>query len=70
MIYAETERLILRSWKPEDLSLFADMNKDNRVMRYFLATLSEGETEAFFNRIQDEFNRKGWGLYAVELKST
>lgn len=70
MIYAETERLILRSWKPEDLSLFADMNKDKRVMRYFPATLSEDETDTFYNRIRDEFNRSGWGLYAVELKST
>ena len=70
MVYAETERLILRSWKPEDLSLFVAMNKDNRVMRYFPATLSEAETEAFYNRIQDEFNQKGSGLYAVELKST
>ncbi len=70
MIYAETDRLILRSWKSKDLSLFADMNKDNRVMRYFPATLNDAETEAFYNRIQDEFKHKGWGLYAVELKST
>lgn len=39
-------------------------------MRYFPATLSESETESFYNRIQDEFRRKGWGLYAVEIKST
>lgn len=70
MIYTETERLILRSWEPKDLPLFADMNKDSRVMRYFPATLSEAETDAFYNRIQDELNHKGWGLYAVELKST
>lgn len=70
MIYAETERLFLRSWKPEDLPLFADMNKDCRVMRYFPATLSAAETEAFYGRIQDEFNQRGWGLYAVEVKST
>lgn len=70
MIYAETERLILRSWKAEDLPLFVVMNKDRRVMRYFPGFLSESETEAFYNRIQDEFNRKGWGLYAVEIKST
>ena len=70
MIYAETERLFLRSWKPEDLPLFADMNKDCRVMRYFQYTLSAAETEAFYGRIQDEFNQRGWGLYAVEEKST
>lgn len=69
MTYIETERLILRSWKIEDLSLFVAMNKDKQVMRYFPATLSETETVAFYNRIQDEFNIKGWGLYAVEIKS-
>lgn len=69
-IYAETERLILRSWKPEDLPLFVEMNRDPRVMRYFPALLTEVETEAFYNRIQDEFIRTGWGLYAVELKSS
>lgn len=68
--YAETERLILRSWKPDDLPLFVEMNKDHRVMKFFPALLMEEETKAFYNRIQDEFIRNGWGLYAVELKST
>lgn len=70
MIYAETERLVLRSWVPEDLPLFIAMNKDKRVMRFFPDILSESETVEFFNRIQREFSRKGWGLYAVEIKST
>lgn len=43
-IYAETERLILRSWKPEDLPLFIDMNRDERVMKYFPALLAAEET--------------------------
>lgn len=68
--YAETERLILRSWKPDDLPLFVEMNKDHRVMKFFPALLMEEETKAFYNRIQDKFSRNGWGLYAVELKST
>ena len=54
MIYIETERLILRSWKPEDLPLFIAMNKDVRVMRYFPAILNDSETEAFYRRIQNE----------------
>lgn len=69
MVYIETERLVLRSWRPEDLPVFIAMNKDERVMRYFPATLSDDETVAFYNRIQDEFSEKGWGLYAVERKS-
>ena len=70
MTFSETDRLILRSWKPEDLPLFAKMNKDERVMRYFPSTLTDEQTESFYNRIQSEFKRNGWGLYAVELKST
>ena len=70
MKYLETERLILRSWKPEDLPLFAAMNRDERVMRYFPEILTDEQTESFYNRIQAEFERNGWGLYAVELKST
>lgn len=38
-------------------------------MRYFPALLAEGETEAFYKRIQEEFDSRGWGLYAVELKT-
>lgn len=70
MTYIETKRLILRSWNPEDLPLFVAMNKDKRVMRFFPNILSESETEAFYNRIQDEFNRNGRGLYAVEIKTS
>lgn len=69
LLCIETEHLILRSWKPEDLPPFIAMNEDERVMRYFPALLSEAETMAFYNRIQDEFDSMGWGLYAVEIKS-
>ena len=65
----KTDRLILRLWKSEDLPLFTEMNKDPRVMRYFPAILTDEQTESFYNRIQSEFERNGWGLYAVELKS-
>lgn len=70
MIYTETERLILRAWRPDDLPLFVAMNKDKRVMRFFPSTLSDYETESFYNRILEEFNCNGWGLYAVEIKTT
>ncbi len=66
----ETDRLVLRDWISEDLPLFIAMNKDDRVMHFFPSVLTEEETESFFFRIQSEFERNGWGLYAVELKST
>lgn len=69
-IEAETERLRLRRWKRDDLHRFAAMNRDAQVMKYFPALLTDSETEAFYDRIQEEFERSGWGLYAVELKQS
>lgn len=69
MNHVETERLILRLWMTDDLPLFAKMNRDARVMRYFPATLTDEQTELLYNRILSEFERNEWGLYAVELKS-
>ena len=56
-IYMETERLILRSWKYEDRKPFAEMNGNGNVMRYFPATLTADESDAFVDRIDAEFKR-------------
>lgn len=64
--YHETPRLILRSWKEEDIAEFACLNSDEQVMEYFLKTLSYNKKMAFYNRIQAEFDAYGFGLYAVE----
>ncbi|MDE5662594.1 MAG: GNAT family N-acetyltransferase [Muribaculaceae bacterium] len=42
-IYIETERLILRSWEYEDLEIFAEINSNRDVMKYFPATLAVDE---------------------------
>lgn len=68
MVYIETPRLLLRDWKEEDILPFAQMNSNPHVMKYFLKTLTEKESLEFYNRIQDEFSRCGYGLYAVEKK--
>lgn len=69
-IYLKTERLILRSWKNEDKKPFAEMNGNRNVMKYFPATLSVEESNAFVDRINVEFEETGFGLYAVEIKGT
>lgn len=68
MIYFETQRLIFRDWNKQDLNEFRIMNMDSRVMEYFAKTLTEEETDRFYNVIQDEFSNYGYGLYAVETK--
>ncbi len=68
MVYFETQRLVFRDWKEQDLIEFRTMNKDARVMKYFTKTLTEEETDGFYNKIQAEFRNCGYGLYAVETK--
>ncbi|MDP4091352.1 MAG: GNAT family N-acetyltransferase [Bacillota bacterium] len=68
MKYLETERLVFRDWNEQDLIEFRTMNNDTRVMKYFPKTLTEQETDGFYQRIQDEFKDFGYGLYAVEAK--
>ena len=66
--YIETPPLILRDWREEDIPFFARMNADPNVMEFFLNSLSSEESFAFYQRIQNEFQTCGFGLYAVERK--
>lgn len=68
MIYIETPRLLLRSWKEEDIEPFAEINSNQHVMRFFPNPLTAEESLDFYNRIRDELTRSGYGLYAVERK--
>lgn len=70
MIYIETERLILRDWQESDLIVFQQMNQDPLTMEFFPKMLSLYESRQFFERIKHEFEERGYGLYAVELKES
>ncbi|WP_295729005.1 GNAT family N-acetyltransferase [uncultured Muribaculum sp.] len=65
----ETERLVLRPWREDDILPFAEINRDKDVMEYLPKCLSLEETEQFYNRIIAEHDSYGYGLYAVEAKS-
>jgi RimJ/RimL family protein N-acetyltransferase len=65
-IQLQTERLRLRQWRLRDHAVFADMNADPEVMRYFPAALSREKSDAMANQIQSLITAKGWGLWAVE----
>ena len=68
--YIETQHLILRSWRQEDIPELVRLNSDERVMEYFLKTLSPRETADLYNAIQKEFETCGFGVYAVQEKGT
>ena len=62
MVYIETPHLLLRDWEEEDILPFVRMNSDKEVMEFFLTTLTEEETMAFYCRIRKEFEEYGYGL--------
>ncbi len=62
-----TERLILRPWKESDLIPFAELNADPKVMEFFAAPLSKQESNALAKKIQQEFEQRRYGYWAVEI---
>ncbi len=66
----ETERMILREWKDEDLDGFARINSDHLIMEYFPRRLDEKDTEKLVQRFRAHFKKYGYGFYAIELKAT
>jgi RimJ/RimL family protein N-acetyltransferase len=64
----QTERLIMRRWRAEDLAPFAALNADPVVMEQFQGTLTQEESDGFAARIEAEFEECGWGLWAIEVK--
>lgn len=57
-----TPRLRLRSWRDADLTAFAAMNADPRVMEFFPAPLTTDQSAALFCRIRDELAAEGYGI--------
>jgi RimJ/RimL family protein N-acetyltransferase len=64
----ETERLLLRTWRRDDLEAFAALNGDERVMRFVGARrpLAREESERLLGQIVGHWERHGFGLWAVQ----
>jgi len=60
----------MRRWSAADREPFAAMNADPEVMRYFPAPLDRAASDALVDRIEDLFQRQGFGLWALEVAST
>ena len=61
MTVPETERLMMRAWREEDLEPFAALNADPIVMEFFPSTLT---------RITAQLDTLGYGLWALEVAET
>jgi len=65
----DTARLVLRPWQPSDREPFAQMNADPRVMEFFPAALTVGESNSLVDKIEAHFHRHGFSLWALEERS-
>lgn len=65
-----TERLVLRAWRDADLTEFAAMNADPRVMAFLPGTSDRAESDRSVARIRAHFQRHGFGFWAVEAPGT
>jgi RimJ/RimL family protein N-acetyltransferase len=70
LIESATERLILRRWCRADREPFAQLNADLRVMEFMPRCLDRAESDALVDRIEAKMSDRGWGWWAVEIRST
>ncbi len=66
----ETERLLLRPWRPEDLPLFARMNADPVVMEFFPRLLTPEESRTSVASFADHLATHRCCFWAAEVKES
>lgn len=65
-----TDRLLLRQWKTSDFPIFAALNADQQVMKYFPKPLDQTESDAMAKKCMSLIATKGWGFWAIELQAS
>ncbi|MFG2775029.1 GNAT family N-acetyltransferase [Streptomyces sp. NPDC048350] len=72
MVTLETSRVILRRWREEDIAPMADVNADPEVMRWIRdgGVLNQLQTRGRVQTWESEWESQGFGLFAVEIRST
>lgn len=71
MVYLFTsERLGFRNWLDDDITSFAAMNADERVMEHFPSTHTFEQSQKSMQRMQEEYTNRGYTYFAVETLDT
>jgi RimJ/RimL family protein N-acetyltransferase len=65
-----TDRLLMRRWQETDREPYAALNADPEVMRYFPGLIARADSDAHIGRMEDHFERHGFGLWALEVADT
>ncbi|GGU87118.1 N-acetyltransferase [Streptomyces albospinus] len=70
MAELRTDRLTLRRWRDSDLEPWAAMNADPEVREHLGDLLTREQSDACVALFQAEFDQRGYGWWAVEVRST
>ncbi|MEU3955243.1 GNAT family N-acetyltransferase [Streptomyces achromogenes] len=70
MAELHTDRLLLRRWRDSDLEPWAAMNADPEVREHLGDLLSRDRSDASVAQYQADFDRRGYGWWAVEVRGT
>ncbi|MCZ0204667.1 GNAT family N-acetyltransferase [Streptomyces sp. UMAF16] len=70
MAELHTDRLLLRRWRDSDLEPWAAMNADPEVREHLGDLLSRDQSDASVAQYQADFDRRGYGWWAVEVRGT
>ena len=66
----ETERLVLREYTKEDFDWLYAILTDPETMRHYPKPYDQNGTERWLNWSLDNYQKYGFGLWAIELKET
>ena len=69
-IEVSAPRLLLRQWRDDDRAPFAALNADPLVMEHFPAMLTSDQSDAMVARCVEQIERHGYGLWAVQVRTT
>jgi len=69
MIIFKTKRLILKTWKEQDLDSMSAINQDPLVCEFLLKIGNRAATKTLIRRFMNHYKKYGFTAYAVELKS-
>ena len=60
-------RVLLRSWRGDDLDPFAALNADPAVTQFLAGPRSRDASAEMIARLQAGIDERGWGLWAVDV---
>ena len=66
----ETERLLLREYRPNDFDALFEILSDPETMRHYPAPFDAEKTKRWITWNLENYEKYGFGLWAVELKET